>query len=94
MNCKPGDLAMVVRSVMGNDGRIVQCLRLAGGIACAGYPVWEIDTELLGILGYKDNFIADNQLRPITPPAGTVSDAEVTELFKSDTAPMVTREAA
>jgi hypothetical protein len=48
-----------------------------------------------GRLDYtNERGIADEFLRPITPPAGTVSDSEVTELFKSDTAPMVTKEAA
>ena len=39
MNCKPGDLAIVIRSRAGNEGRIFTCIRLA--------TVAEIESHLL-----------------------------------------------
>jgi hypothetical protein len=53
MNCKPGDLAVFVRSAAGNVGKIVRCLRLATSAEIEAKnhipdmgPVWIIDREL------------------------------------------------
>lgn len=50
LNCKPGDLAIVVRSAAGNEGKIVQCLKVhpsgVGGLFRFYGPVWEIDRPL------------------------------------------------
>jgi hypothetical protein len=96
MNCKPGDLAVIVKAKqdMRNIGKIVTVLRLA------------IDGEYLGpwrtrmtredgiswvIEGVgqifwagdpvKQRAIPDEWLRPITPPPGTVTTEEVKTLF-------------
>ncbi|MCV5968706.1 hypothetical protein, partial [Lactococcus petauri] len=50
LNCKPGDIAICVRSKAGNEGRIVTCLRLATEaelahtlLASDAAPWWVID---------------------------------------------------
>jgi len=72
MNCKPGDLAIVINSCAGNEGRIVRCIRLTeysgqtlpdgGRENCA---VWEIDKPLPDFLGLYGLYIGDYQLRPL-----------------------------
>ena len=72
MNCKQGDLAVIVRSYAGNEGKIVQCLRFvpnwirigADGWECCG-PAWEVDRTLPKMTGWRSNIIADSQLRPL-----------------------------
>lgn len=66
MNCKQGDLAIVVRSHAGNEGKIVRCLELlhtnqvvdTNGIvhihALGTVPMWRVD----GLLKFK-NIITD-----------------------------------
>jgi hypothetical protein len=82
MNCKPGDLAIIVKSVAGNEGKIVHCIKLIDvfDIVNEG-PVWEVDQQLDSVLVYKSstgqfhfhksttkhNHIADCCLRPIPP---------------------------
>lgn len=68
MRCKPGDLAVVVRSYAGNEGKIVRCVRYAGLVNwrhSGRLPTWEIDQDLPGFGGHMSPFIADSQLRPI-----------------------------
>lgn len=56
MNCKQGDLALIIRSTAGNEGLVVTCLEFVGG---AGYLVhngkpykmngdcwWKVDRKL------------------------------------------------
>lgn len=72
MNCKPGDLAMVVESFAGNEGKIVRCVRLRGEKLCttpgrgaALVLSWEIDRPLVGWDGSIGETIPDWQLRPL-----------------------------
>lgn len=67
MNCKPGDLAVIVRSMAGNEGRIVQCIRLAGP--------GEFPRE--GIFG-GPRWVMNQQIRGTLFPVWTVADAAVT----------------
>jgi len=77
MNCKPGDLAVVVRSTVGNEGRIFKCLRLADPsefpFVFSG-PVWHIDTEVNVLIAgaYKKRvaLCEDAVLRPIRDNPG------------------------
>ena len=69
MRCKPGDLAIIVESDLGNEGKIVQCVKLIGDLTqrdlhgnLETVPMWEVDIDLDG---EGDNTIADYQLRPI-----------------------------
>lgn len=79
MNCKQGDLAVIVYSRAGNEGKIVTCLKLHP----PGYdltdkehgPVWEVDRNDLiavwagtgAIASTNGNAIPDSFLRPIKP---------------------------
>ena len=76
LNCKQGDLAIVVHSMCGNEGKIVRCLKLLP----AGHgrahpklgPLWEVDVELNRVLvsgakGSPARMVPDSALRPIRP---------------------------
>ena len=72
LNCKPGDLAVIVRSSAGNEGKIVRCLELIpadkwlaedGRVNSA--PTWRIDIALRGWAGDFSRFVRDEQVRPI-----------------------------
>lgn len=72
MRCKPGDLAVVVRSSCGNEGRVVKCLRLDRGkrMLCRNGsiyvgPLWEIDPPLTTWAGNLTSYARDDQLRPL-----------------------------
>ena len=77
LNCKQGDIAVIVRSAAGNEGKIVQCLRLEMKLmACWPdgiqrlEPQWETDTPLRGCFGRVDRFVADSRLRPLRDSDG------------------------
>lgn len=80
MNCKKGDLAIVVSSIVPhspNIGKIVRCLEFILAHTTVGIPGvitacdgWLTDVPLvqfnmLGIAHGQDNFAADKFLRPI-----------------------------
>lgn len=75
MNCKQGDLAIVVRSLFGNTGKVVTCLNLLpagyGSYAKELGPIWETDNHNI-VSGLMDgtpmrvsNLISDANLRPL-----------------------------
>lgn len=83
MNCKPGDLAMIVNSANGVSlGKLVRCIRLSefpglcnpDGTIDIG-PVWETDH-----MGFDCHFSAvhnlwmDKDLRPIRDPGDDARD--------------------
>jgi hypothetical protein len=81
MNCKPGDLAVIVRSTAGNEGKIVRCIEMLGNMRWvrpdgSSYTAatWLIDRELLGFAGESSNEIADWQLRPIRDPGDATDE--------------------
>ena len=76
LNCKPGDLAIVVRSKAGNEGKIVRCLKFVGkppwGSADRFHSdCWRVEGSLAAIYegtGKEapfDGHISDSRLRPI-----------------------------
>ncbi|MFA5898103.1 MAG: hypothetical protein WC829_03200 [Hyphomicrobium sp.] len=72
MNCKPGDLAIIVRSEAGNLGKIVRCIKVLRNEFWTGPSLGtrmtatlEIDIPLASWDGVVSNHIADDQLRPI-----------------------------
>ena len=76
LNCKEGDLAVIVRSTAGNEGKIVRCVRLRG-LKPQAYPdrvelapSWEVDRPLVGWNGTVGNNIEDSRLRPIRDDDG------------------------
>lgn len=77
MNCKQGDLAVIVRSELGNEGKILKCLRLATSSevkaemfpwAC---PVWVTDAYIPCRLGYGTHLYPDSRLKPLRDNDGT-----------------------
>ena len=70
LNCKQDDLAVVVRSAAGNEGRIVRCVKLTSGIGLLGYgPRWFTEPALLGVYG-KPVPPLDACLRPLRDSEG------------------------
>lgn len=69
MNCKPGDLAIVVRSASGNEGRIVRVDAFIGKVpGYLGNDRWRVSgARLTGTYGEPVNHLKDSQLRPIRP---------------------------
>lgn len=75
MNCKPGDLAVFVRSTCGNEGLIVTCLRLATreeivANCLRNTPVWVTDRPTRWSWGQPLCFAHDENLRPIRDSDG------------------------
>lgn len=70
MNCKPGDLAVVVRSYAGQEGKIVTCIEYVGRVVFdngASHPdCWKVDPPLYVAKDRrKAHIVADSCLRPI-----------------------------
>ena len=68
-NCKPGDMALVVKSECGNEGKIVTCIRFIGkfGVGVRNAEWWETDEKLLFTDGIERRMAADDWLVPIKP---------------------------
>lgn len=73
LNCKPGDMAIVVKSKNGDQiGRIVECIRLDGErVFSDGMTAfaWETAPSLVGESG-RSTLCPDHWLRPIRPGEG------------------------
>lgn len=82
MNCKPGDLAIIVKTGTGkNVGKIVRVLRKAafdglvkpdGGTRYG--VVWQTDTNLEAFNGTRHPYALDEYLRPIRDPGDDAQD--------------------
>ena len=72
MNCKQDDLAVIVRSKYGNEGKIVTCLRRYDGpwIDREYEPGWLTDTFIQRPSGKPGPYIFDASLRPIRDQDG------------------------
>jgi hypothetical protein len=86
VNCKPNDLAVIVHSAAGNEGKIVRCIRLAtemelreAAVTRMYGPVWLIDPSVPHSIGGIKPYATDVGLRPIRP--GDISDEEVRDLY-------------
>lgn len=82
MNCKPGDLAVIVRSLANNEGKIVRIVEFAGRVdfQIRGRCVaWVIDPAIHAAQGGMVDVMPDDSLRPIRP--GDISDEEVRDLY-------------
>lgn len=64
MNCKPGDLAVVVRSEAGNEGKIVRVIRFIGFGERFADDCWHVEPALRGT-HRMHNDVSDSRLRPI-----------------------------
>lgn len=83
MNCKQGDMAVIVRSTAGNLGKIVECVALqlhpayaehaTWGVRCSGplrRPTWSAsDYEWCRVRGF-DEVLKDSDLRPLRDREG------------------------
>jgi len=70
LNCKQGDLAIVVRSAAGNEGKIVRCVKLTKGGGALGYgPRWRTEPVLIGSNGMPRPPL-DACLRPLRDSDG------------------------
>lgn len=83
MNCKPGELAIVVRAKSFIDdpvvGRIVRVTTLTTA-NWAGRPRWLFEGPALSLAnGERVNALCDDALRPIRP--GDISNEEVRDLY-------------
>ncbi len=74
LNCKPGDLAIVVKSRAGNEGKIVRVIRMATQEESNKVdPAWLIDRPLSqvwrgsGLPRPAAPYCHDHVLRPIRP---------------------------
>jgi hypothetical protein len=72
LNCKQGDLAVIVRSHAHNEGKIVECVRLipAPFWAIENGPRWIISTPVVDSRGHLIDSIADKCLRPLRDSGG------------------------
>lgn len=89
LNCKQGDLAIIVKSSCGNEGKIVRCLELLvtdkvpdihghtryfrGGVR----TVWRIDrpiTFVSMLWSTQVEYCSDDKLRPLR---GDINDEEI-----------------
>ena len=78
LNCKTGDLAIVIRSLNGNEGMIVQCLQFVGMVTWVApgrenmtLPSWRVDREIPGCFGHSVNLAPDSSLRPLRNDKGS-----------------------
>ena len=78
MNCKQGDVAIVVWSACGNEGKIVRCVRFAGDLKAnpatgCGWvygvmkDAWEIDPPLITQTIYCGAVISDTAPLSVFP---------------------------
>lgn len=75
LNCKPGDLAVMVKSNAGNEGRVVRCIQFVGKVpGWVGDERWEIDQVLPGFRGGKTNTAQDSMLFPLRDPGDDARD--------------------
>ncbi len=76
MNCKQGDLAIIVRSRAGNEGKVLTCLRLATSSECKSEsvawsgPVWVTDADIPDTWGETTRLYPDERLRPLRDSDG------------------------
>lgn len=95
MNCKPGDIAIVIKSAAGNEGKIVEVLSPLGEDPVIGRTMWcegegfcwlvrssgsPIKTSRGRIFGEAP--IPDARLRPIRP--GDLDESTDTDIKKPD----------
>ena len=75
LRCKPGDMALIIRSSCGNEGKIVTCLEFIGKENDnwhANGDRWRIDrkipwTDKSGRIRGEHDTISDRYLMPIRP---------------------------
>ena len=82
MNCKQGDLAIIVGTTNFNAGKIVRCLKLLPtarlnippGIVETAPNVWLVEPPLMAWTGNLSTLVRDRNLRPIRDPGDDERD--------------------
>lgn len=72
MNCNKGEMAFIVHSEAGNEGKIVTCIEIAATDSPDG-EWWTVDRQLNTTIGDTMNTVPDAWLRPIR---GDVEDRD------------------
>lgn len=81
MNCSQKDLAMVVRSTAGNEGKILKCLLFIGAVpGFYGDDYWLTDLEVVANDGRRNRYYRDSWLRPIRDPGDDAVDETLLRL--------------
>jgi hypothetical protein len=87
MNCEPGDLAILVRSIRGQEGRLVLVESFAGDMRYSsgrfGANSWHchgVGTPLFGERKVGYSCIPDADLRPIRDPGDDAVDETLLRL--------------
>ena len=73
LNCKQGDLAVIVRSAAGNEGRIVRCVSFRGYVTegvIYGGARWNVEPAVPRSDGGTIDHLADDNLRPLRNTRG------------------------
>jgi hypothetical protein len=78
LNCKQGEIAIVVQSNAGNEGRVLTCLHLASRKQCEAESlgwwtagaVWVTDADLMCNDGTTTRLYPDSRLRPLRDSEG------------------------
>jgi hypothetical protein len=78
LNCKVGDIAVLIRSARGNEGVIATCTEYLGCVAYEGgltTPSWAVDRRLgQTAIGSHLGVVPDAWLRPIRDPGDEAVD--------------------
>lgn len=72
MRCKPGELAIIVRSRPYRKwglGRVVRVVELAPSYMFDEGPAWRLETPIVSPWGEEYGHVLDSFLRPIRPDA-------------------------
>lgn len=67
MNCKPGDLAIVIKSKQNNLGKIVRCIEYLPEFMWKDLPdgAWVVDGNITSIDPTSLNRVPDSWLKPL-----------------------------
>lgn len=95
MNCKQGDMAMIIKSLAGNEGKVVTCLEFVGGNTPGCNPpknkdFWRIDIPIRGVDKSgkpADSFVPyarDYCMRPLRPSEEMDEMLRITGLPKKE----------
>ena len=76
MNCKPGDLAVVVCAGR-LEGRVIRVTSLDPGRSPCGRPLWLYEGDLTDPDGFRYESIWDHILRPLRDPGDDAVDEMV-----------------
>jgi hypothetical protein len=99
MNCKPGDLAVIVdgHEFRQNEGRIVRCLWFRESWKYPGQVAWKVEVQgqapLIGWITHSSTgpvttpFCLESELRPIRDPGDDARDQTLEWVPSKETTP-------